>query len=227
MGTAANCDVAGCPKWRDLEDDPRFGGGFCVQIGCEGGQYFVGRNSFMKNMALPVGHVNLRFTCCTYLAFTKTTPKYCDDYDFGDGLLSYCQRDYQGYGGPNAYTYNRRRLMDETSTSNIKDHQFVKNPVILEINLSLRQIQYVENTNKLGLYPNHQIQGDYEDLESAMEHGENAVHQVNILFESGETKEFFYKEKLSGIKVPPLDLFDETLRDQTPPKFSKSRTKVK
>lgn len=63
----------------------------------------MGRNSFMKNMALPVGDVNLRFTCCTYLALTKSTPSYCSKYEFGPGLLSYCQRDYQGYGGPSAY----------------------------------------------------------------------------------------------------------------------------
>jgi len=78
---------------------------------CQGGEYFVGELSFMDDPKAPVGDVKLRLTCCTYLALTKGVPSYCDKFEFGDGIINYCKKDYQRYGGFASYQrlYKRRQ----------------------------------------------------------------------------------------------------------------------
>ncbi len=194
----------------------------------------------MKNMALGVGDVNLRFTCCTFITMTYSTPSYCDEYEkVGEGgLVKYCQNDYQNYGGPEMYVRNgrRRRLSDQSDVLNAistsEDQQHVNNPTVIETNILSKEFKYVgegvvdEENKRAGLYSSHQVHGDYQNLEQAREDGTNSLHQIRIWFESGETKYLYYKEKFLDLKVPPVNLFDETLQDDVPSSVSMLQSKL-
>ena len=92
-----NCGNNNCDKFSDLVS--ALSNVSCEIAGCRNGNYFIGENSLMRYLNYPMGDVNLRFTCCSYQALTKEMPAYCSKYEFTNGyLLSYCQKDYQGYG---------------------------------------------------------------------------------------------------------------------------------
>jgi len=171
------------------------------------------------------------------LAFTKTTPSYCDEYEnVGDGLTQYCQNDYQNYGGPEIYVRDggRRRLSDASNafnaTSTSEKQHYVHNPMLIETNFLSKQFRYVDQgfddeiTKESGFYSGHQVHGDYQNLEQARGDGMKSLHQIEIKFESGETKNLFYKEK--SVKVPPVNLFDETLQDDIPSSVSIPQSKL-
>jgi len=148
-----NCDLEGCSKWSDLST--LMGGNFCYAGGCNRGNYYTGaKDSFMKKLNKNVDHVNLRFTCCTYLVLTNELPSYCDQYrSIGVGLVSYCQKDYQRYGWPfsndSNFSNNARSssssksatpLLTDTTTTNQHNgnkgkYAKLENPVTLSVDI--------------------------------------------------------------------------------------------
>ena len=235
--TRPNCGVAGCPKWSDLNDYikgnvyvgrdlsvpnncGRYYAGskdLCSQRSCENGQYFVGSNSFMRNMSMDVGLDDLRFTCCTYQALTKSMPSYCDQFEpVGNGLLDYCKNDYQGYGW--ASEYIRRKLGSKnvaTSGNSGTRHTTVEEPVVLSLELESKKFQITsDNTNTTStIFRNHQVHGEFADIGEAKAAGFNAVHSVRVLFESGETGQLFFGD-VARIVVPPSDPCDEAIEPE-------------
>lgn len=114
---SANCATAGCDKWSDLIGNTPSGytpvG--CVSGVCSNGNFYAGERSFMDELTFPIGAVNARFACCTYLTYTKSIPAYCNKFEFSSGaLLSYCRdNDYQFYG-EDSYTRQAGRLQSST-----------------------------------------------------------------------------------------------------------------
>ena len=182
---APNCDVAGCPKWADLNE--HFGGGLCEMKGCLNGNYYVGENSFMRELDAPMGQVNLRYTCCTFLALTKGVPSYCQQYEFGDGLLDYCQKDHQGFGGPDVYLPNGRSVVDHTEHGK---YTVVTKPLRLTINLMESSFVYanVQDIEDQGpaLVLRREYLGDYPDLRAVCDTHLRNITIITLEFDTGE-----------------------------------------
>mmetsp|Transcript_4828 Transcript_4828/g.6773 ORF Transcript_4828/g.6773 Transcript_4828/m.6773 type:complete len:548 (+) Transcript_4828:140-1783(+) len=195
--SSANCDVEGCSKWADL--DEHLGGGLCVERGCQNGSYFVGERSFMQYLDSPFGEVNTRYTCCTFLALTGSYPSYCERYEFGVGLVSYCSQDHQGYGTP----YDRDGLRSVDTISEAK-YTIVIQPATLLLDLSLNT--YVYESNMEGsvpkLFKRRKYMGDFADFEAVLHEGADEVIKITIEFESGE-KYPLYFSVLEALESPP------------------------
>lgn len=211
--TAPNCDVEGCPKWADL--DEHFGGGLCQMRGCQNGNYFVGENSFMRALEAPMGHVNLRYTCCTFLALTKGTPSYCDKYDFGNGLLNYCKQDHQGYGGAKIYSEEENSLDDIDIQSSGK-FVVATNPARLTLVLSKNSFAYftMSTIKEEGptLVQRREYVGDYPDLLAVCNSLRSKIIQVTVEFDSGVVQKFYFTGG-DYVDVPPLT--SSSLKNET------------
>ena len=199
--TAPNCDVAGCPKWADL--DEHMGGGLCQMKGCQNGNYFVGENSFMRELGAPMGHVNTRYTCCTFLALTKGVPNYCQQYDFGDGLLDYCQNDHQGYGGSEVYVANGRSVVDNSIHGK---YIVATKPVRLTIDLIDNSFVYAnaEDIEEQGptLVLRREYLGDYPDLRAVCDTHLKNITIITLEFDTGEIRDLYFVPG-DSIDVPP------------------------
>lgn len=200
-GTAsnANCDVAGCPKWSDLSD--HIGTNLCTRGACQGGKYYSA-SSFMWYLNSPVGEVNSRFTCCTYIALTKKIPSYCDKFEFGEGLLSYCKRDYQGYGDIYETVNIGREPGDEEYLFRVKYVSVVR-PMVILINVEDNTFTCLEK-HDIGSKPyrRRQVFGDYHNSIAAKNAGATEVLEVTITFGSGLKQEMMFNPSLE-IHVPP------------------------
>lgn len=87
-GRDPNCDVAGCPKWADLNG--RWGVG-CLRSKCKGGNYYASDYSLMDSLSGSFGAVNERITCCKYMYHFGNAPAYCDKFSEGTlNLNTYC-----------------------------------------------------------------------------------------------------------------------------------------
>jgi len=198
----ANCDVAGCPKWSDLSN--RMGMNLCKPSACQRGEYFAGADSFMWYLNSPVGEVNLRFTCCTYLALTKSVPLYCDRFEFGKGLLDYCKRDYQGYGNIYETLKKGRETSDKQSSLFDIKYLSVKHPTVILVNIVEETFIYLEQHDTGGpkLYLRRQVFGDYSDAIAAKTAGITVLLKITVIFESGLKQEIIFNPTV-GIDVPP------------------------
>jgi len=201
---SANCDVAGCPKWSDLSE--HLGMDFCAPKACKGGDYYAGQLSFMNSLEYPVGDVNLRFTCCTFLALTNGFPSYCDKFEFGEGLVSYCKRDFQNYGGAAAYQLLDPSHETEELPQYGSSYMIVTQPIVLVINVVANTFSYenVVNSQDTGpaIYRRRQMLGDYPDILSAAHAGEKELLKVTVLFDSGKKQEMLFGH-FKSIHVPP------------------------
>ncbi len=208
-----NCDVKGCPKWADL--DTHLGGGLCEVKGCQGGNFYLGESSFMDDLNSPVGHVNLRYTCCSYLALTKGVPPYCEKYDFGDGLLKYCQKDYQGYGGADIYISDDegegRSTITETNENEFTGKKFTvaTSPILLTVNLE--DDSFTLETLQEGpvLIQRRQFRGDYPNLHTVCDSLLKRIIEIKIEFDSGERKTLYFSES-DTVEVPTPSSINET-----------------
>merc|ERR1712029_861125 len=113
----------------------------------------------------PFGEVNTRYTCCTYLALTGAYPDYCQRFEFGEGLVSYCKKDHQGYG----VSYDRDRLRIDNAHPDAK-YVLVPQPATLVMDLSAQTYMY---ESALGggtpkVYKRRRFMGDYADLDDAI-----------------------------------------------------------
>jgi len=196
-GNSANCDVSGCPKWSDLSN--HLGVELCEPQACQGADYFVGSPSFMDDLMAPVGEVNLRFTCCTYLALTKGVPSYCDRFEFGEGLVNYCKRDYQGYGGTASYQMLRAtQLTGREYKSQFRlNYLYVARPAVILVDVNEQTFAYVEQQNRYGTKPvihrRRQMLGDYYDIPSAFVAGAKEVWKITVIFDSGQKQEMLFR----------------------------------
>ena len=204
----ANCDVVGCPKWNDMDTK----GKLCKVEGGKNNDFYVGANSFMRNMFMPVGSVNLRFTCCTYLALTKEVPAYCDEFEqFGNGLRSYCMKDYQNYGmgSYNRGLRNLRSAEDGTEVSSneqVSRHKTVSIPTILDIDLKSKQFRIISTNTTSTMFRHHHLHGEYKDIEAAKAAGLDSAHAIEIFFESGDTKRLVFGPHIIITAPPPNPL---------------------
>merc|ERR1712187_1011879 len=83
-----NCDVAGCPKWADLQG--RFGVG-CKPGKCQGGGYYAAEDSTMEVQTNKFGEANERIMCCKYLHHFQSAPGFCAKFSQqGLNLASFC-----------------------------------------------------------------------------------------------------------------------------------------
>lgn len=148
-------------------------------------------------------------------------------YEFGSGLLRYCQNDYQGYGGAHVYVRQKRRLGE---SSNRRSTPNVQNKVLLTLDIHSKQYGYetledYEEDTMMG-YADF-FHGDFDNLESAVTAGVDVIHHVKIYFDNGRSKDLYYREKKRFITVPPLDLFNETIRDKVPSVIELEKTELK
>jgi len=205
---SANCDVAGCPKWSDLSD--HLGMELCVSQHCQGGNYFVAEPSFMDDFRAPVGVVNLRFTCCTYLALTKGVPSYCDRFEFGLGLVEYCKNDYQNYGELDYQNLYSSEQFDKTYDYQFRSRYFyVARPAVIYFDLNEETFGYVDQHNRFGTTPaihrRRQMLGDYYDIYSAFHKGVKKVHKITIKYDSDQTQELLFN---------PIAYIDSPIEDE-------------
>ncbi len=153
---------------------------------------------------MPVGMVNLRFTCCTYLAYTKQTPSYCNKFEFGQGLLQYCMNDYQGYGGSDIY---KRRNLRSTNikSSNAKHHEVDDSHVSLSLDLDSKNFTISEHRiSSPILFRKHHLLGEYNDLSEVELGGFQGAHRVRVMFESEQEQVYIFSDTMP-VHVPPFD----------------------
>lgn len=112
------------------------------------------------------GEVNTRYTCCTFLALTGSYPSYCERYEFGAGLVSYCKQDHQGYG----VSYDRDGVRLDDSISESK-YALVIQPATLLLDLSSETYIYESNIEGSGpkLFKRRKYMGDFADIEAVLD----------------------------------------------------------
>ena len=195
----ANCDI-GCSKWSDL--DKHLGGGLCSTKGCRNGEFNVPGVTFMQYLDQPVGEVNTRYTCCTYIALTGGYPSYCSRYEFGKGLLNYCKNDYQGYG-KNIYEIDNPYREE---SEEIDGGKFVLVPfaTTIYVNMTDGSFDYEEGLYSEGprLVKKRSYYGDFPSLHMAIEAGVKEVKKLVLEFDSDE-KQILYYESKEKIDMPP------------------------
>ena len=90
---APNCDVEGCPKWRDLQDSM----GVACQAGkCLNQGLFASGLTIMGDIRAPngFGAANERIICCVYRHYTSSTPQFCGKFTDKKATLdldTFCQ----------------------------------------------------------------------------------------------------------------------------------------
>lgn len=208
-----NCDGTSCKKWLDLIEQPgvleKYGQVGCTP-GCQNDGFFVGQTSFMEDISAPVGAVNERFTCCTYLILTGGHPSYCDVFNFegnSNSLQEYCDLDYQ-------------HLMLAPPSPSLEaiiyftpkpKYTTVENP--LQVTLSLINDSVDDNDKPRidideilfvppGIFNTIKVEGDFDNLAHAAAMNVDEIVQVTVLYETGTSKVLLLNKK-SPVLVPP------------------------
>lgn len=173
-----NCDNSGCSKWSDLQGSHGVG---CYPSMCRDNAFYSSEStgSFMKYLSNPVGAVNERLCCCTYMMVSGGSwPPFCDAYDVPAGKLeSFCNLNHQGYrvsrpGGVDG--------ADRIDAGYVR----VEEPTMFLFSLVLRgdepnEYSFVESfAGPSQVYPARQVKGDYVDLEQAR--AERVVDVVRV-----------------------------------------------
>jgi hypothetical protein len=213
----ANCDVAGCSKWSDLignQKVARIYGSVSCNLGyCHQGQYYTGQDSFMNGLGQPVGAVNERYTCCTFLALTGAMPSYCNVFDFTrDYLVNYCRtKNFQNYDFPDSVGMKVGRLYATKKSSHRHDYVFVKNPQVITIilNKPLENNTSIADENididvgqEEGMYPIRWLEGDIQTSEEAGEMGLHHIWRVIVQTSNGRTYRRYHSD-IAEVDVPP------------------------
>eukprot|EP00550_Attheya_septentrionalis_P000579 CAMPEP_0198284408 /NCGR_PEP_ID=MMETSP1449-20131203/3881_1 /TAXON_ID=420275 /ORGANISM="Attheya septentrionalis, Strain CCMP2084" /LENGTH=531 /DNA_ID=CAMNT_0043981457 /DNA_START=86 /DNA_END=1681 /DNA_ORIENTATION=+ len=216
-----NCDLEGCAKWSDLIDHntvlrSSYGSVSC-DAGCESGNHFVGRTSFMGSLKSPMGAVNERYTCCTYLALTGAMPTYCNIFEFAPNYLkNFCYtNDFQGY-------YDNRGIASDalfrtSNPSNSFAYVTLQRPELVEIVLDtshstessslLSDSCHIQSITRKGLgdpgvYPLHRTRGTFQTLEDAVKAGAKYIIRVTGQFQNGQTNVLYFSDE-TRVHVPP------------------------
>eukprot|EP00978_Attheya_sp_CCMP212_P006668 scaffold15486_cov53-Attheya_sp.AAC.3 len=216
----ANCDVAGCSKWSDLIGNKQvarvYGAVSCSPGYCHQGQYYTGQESFMNVLGQPVGAVNERYTCCTFLALTGAMPSYCKIFDFTrDYLGNYCRnKNFQNYDIPDILDGGGTRvgrLHATKKSTHHHDYVFVENPQLITIILDKHLVNNTsiddENIDidvgrERGMYPIRWAVGDVESLEEAREIGLRHIWRVIVQTSNGLTYRRYHSD-IAEVHVPP------------------------
>lgn len=186
-----NCDSQGCNKWNDLQQSH---GVDCVENMCNNNNYFASEEggSFMKYLGSPVGHVNARYMCCTYMFISGgQVASFCDTYDTPPGHLNnFCDLNHQGY---NINRRKQRRLGEpSTEEEDRNGYVSVQDPELFVFQLALGNGLDVEDEYKFSRSfaeksPSHrirQVRGDYPTIQDAKEDGVDEIVSVSIQRES-------------------------------------------
>ncbi len=188
-------------------------------------------------MALPIGDVNLRFSCCTYLRYTGTSPSYCRKYDnIGVGLLAYCQNDYQGYGGAEVYQQQERRKLTAASSpwwhddsTSMANEERPRVSSLLSVDLITKDVAYhTMRSDPLMLLTEESdpIKVDIINNATGVEN-EDRKHHITVFYDTGHEEKYSHQIEPSNVAVPPLDLFNETRVDELPSSISKPKSQVR
>ena len=104
------------------------------------------------------------------MALTGSYPSYCERYEFGAGLVSYCKQDHQKYG--TKYDKDGTRSVDIGSDSKFT---VVIQPATLLLDVSSNTYAY-ESNNMEGsgpkLFKRRKYMGDFPDIEAV-------IHEVS------------------------------------------------
>jgi hypothetical protein len=225
----ANCDVAGCSKWSDLignQKVARIYGSVSCNLGyCHQGQYYTGQDSFMNGLGQPVGAVNERYTCCTFLALTGAMPSYCNVFDFTrDYLVNYCRtKNFQNYDIPDSGDVRVRRMNSKKKSSHRHDYVFVKNPQLITIILGKGaenntfigdENLYIDEGREGGMYPIRWVDGDFATIEDARNMGLRHIWRVIVETSNGRKYLRYHSDK-TEVHVPPAPGKNETSTGET------------
>ncbi len=196
----------------------------------------------MKNVGLPIGDVNLRFSCCTYLAYTKTTPSYCRKFDnIGIGLIKYCrEKDWQGYykdGEDSNGVQGRRRMNVESvpwwhdDSSALTNTNFAFTPSLLSVDVIKEEVMYQNLRVDSSLDPtnvlSNRIDFDFAETFREKEDKSDGNHWINIYYDSGYIEQYQHRVESKKISVPPLDLYNETRIDDQPSAIFQPNTQIR
>jgi len=217
-----NCDTKECNKWDDLMNQPdlmsKYESVSCVP-GCQGNNYFVGQNSFMDKIKLPVGAINERYTCCTYLNLTGKYPSYCEVFNFWPGALdSFCGLDFQHYLTPPPATGPDDLISAPHQNGFISVQEPLQVTILLEDDEpTISKIKHMPT----GLFSTREVNGDYHEMSHAVMLGIEMVVQVTITYSSGSVNTLFFNSQMTvyippeeTLSIPPVEaIVEHTKRD--------------
>lgn len=222
-----NCDYSGCSKWSDLigrSDITNQYGAVECKPGCKGSLYRMGFTSIMNEVDKPLGAVNTRFTCCTYLFLTGEFPAYCRIFEFSSRYLeNYCQKDYQNMGFRFSKIHNQvgeeRRITQNQSQSNSQTSKYVSIEDPMEVTLHLDTINMdidvtlTHHTNikkgelasyKGEIFPRNKVIGHHKTKK--LHGGDDKFHgqiiNLKVVYTTGETADFLISDQ-TRVKAPP------------------------
>jgi len=225
-----NCDIAGCPKWKDLigveSVESKYGPVSCSQKACSGGNYFVGSTSLMEFLFMSFGAVNTRFTCCAFLAMTNEMPPYCDLFDFSKGYLyQYCaNNDFQKFG---AYSTTAAPYDTAAETDSFRNSLLVpmpmtlpklvqiENPLLVTISLETNLQREVKEKSVImqpnrapGLFRWNMAHGDFASKDEAVSKGLPYVVKVIVKFQSRPKQVLWFADDVP-VHIPPPPFEDK------------------
>jgi hypothetical protein len=203
--TSANCDVDGCPKWKDLAD-AGFEGVSCTPDICgstKGERLWNGPmpDSVMRTVASKTfGHVNQRIACCKYLAHDGSIPGFCQQYDDASKGLNLRQ-----HCGEEVLLEQVSRVRGQEVSRILQEkHVHVSHPVEWELRKHNDMWSCVATgeARSPGFYPMAEVEGDTEVVFTG------ARIKVNV--SAGEEVHELYFNECEEVDVPmPIDGSDD------------------
>jgi hypothetical protein len=179
----------------------------------------------MNRLDQPVGAVNERYTCCTFLALTGAMPSYCNVFDFTrDYLVNYCRtKNFQNYDIPDSGDVRVRRMNSKKKSSHRHDYVFVKNPQLITIILGKGaenntfigdENLYIDEGREGGMYPIRWVDGDFATIEDARNMGLRHIWRVIVETSNGRKYLRYHSDK-TEVHVPPAPGKNETSTGET------------
>lgn len=212
--SGANCDSSSCSKWSDLIGDyeisEEFGEVQCKE-GCKGNAYRIGQESLMGDIYAPLGAVNTRFTCCTWLYYTGDLPYYCDIFDFRSNYLeSYCENDYQDLGSRRSHNGTQSPASDTSKYISVDSSmktavlQLDTTNMVVDVEFNGTKARSEDLSEAQLLLPRYNVLGynTAHHRERAKFHGK--MIRITVEYVTGEAIDYFVSN-LIRVHVPPAD----------------------
>jgi len=162
----------------------------------------------MQDLKKPVGDVNTRLTCCTFLAMTKKAPNYCKKYNSGvfkpGHLLNYCKKDHQGYGRVYPAQGNIKGKITHKNLSEIPG-KLIELENVQQLSFEFDTNYTYKGSSKI-INPNLYHKSDIIGSEVIFrdEKGKESLLKITIYFSSGKIRVFF-RNKYEKVHVPLVD----------------------
>jgi len=213
--SGANCDSSSCSKWSDLIGDyeisEEFGEVQCKK-GCRGNAYRIGQESLMGDIYAPLGAVNTRFTCCTWLYHTGDLPYYCDIFDFWSSYLeSYCENDYQDLGfwrshnGTQSSASDTSKYISVDSSMKTAVLQLDTTNMVVDVEFNGTKARSEDLSEAQLLLPRYNVLGynTAHHRERAKSHGK--MIRITVEYVTGEAIDYFVSNLIRVHVPPPAD----------------------